>query len=54
MDDPVLRGLTLEQAHNERRDRAITDLYKQMERVINLLEDPTRQGQLASCLDDQH
>ncbi|KAF8021452.1 hypothetical protein BT93_G1786 [Corymbia citriodora subsp. variegata] len=43
MDEPAPRGLTLEQAHNERRDCAINQLQQQMERVLNLLENQARQ-----------
>ncbi|CAL9070970.1 unnamed protein product, partial [Musa textilis] len=52
-DEQVPRGLTLEQAHDLRRDRAIENLQRQMERVLNLLENLERQEQPARRPDDQ-
>lgn len=38
MDEPIPRGLTLEQAYDERQDHAIRNLHQKIEQVFNLLE----------------
>lgn len=45
MSDPVPRGLTLEQTHNERRDHAIEDQQQQVAQILNLLKNQARQAQ---------
>lgn len=44
MNDQVPQGLTLEQAHNERRDRQLAALQQQMEDVLTLLGNRNRRN----------
>src|SRR5438270_13883502 len=39
MADQIPRNLTLEEAHNERRDRQINELQQQLAEVLTLLRD---------------